>query len=367
MDNPNTQFSKHKNGSPGDPISNGMKLLVITQKVDQNDPVLGFFHRWIEALAAKIELVTIICLEEGSHNLPHNVRVLSLGKEAKKSRRVYLLRFFSYVWKDRKKYDSVFVHMNEEYVLLAGLLWRVLSKKIILWRNHTNGTLLTKLAVFFSNKVLCTSKYSFTARYKKTRLMPVGIDTEHFKRYGGISRLPYTLLYVGRISPVKKIEIALDALEILKSEGKFSLRIFGDAGHRDKLYADSLAGKSGRAGLPIMFSPSITQERLPHVYNEHEILLNMTQTGSFDKVILEHMATEGVVIASNISYKEELPENLQQFLTFRESDAKELAEKIMYVANLTSQERTTIGKQLRDIVVGKHSLEALVDTLVTLL
>jgi len=28
-----------------------MKLLIITQAVDKNHPVLGFFHRWVEELA----------------------------------------------------------------------------------------------------------------------------------------------------------------------------------------------------------------------------------------------------------------------------------------------------------------------------
>ena len=58
-----------------------MKLLIITQKVDINDPVLGFFHRWLEEFAKHYEFVTVICLEKGEHRLPENVKVLSLGKE----------------------------------------------------------------------------------------------------------------------------------------------------------------------------------------------------------------------------------------------------------------------------------------------
>ena len=59
-----------------------MKLLIITQKVDRNDPILGFFHRWLEEFAKNCEQVTVICLYKREYNLPGNVKVLSLGKES---------------------------------------------------------------------------------------------------------------------------------------------------------------------------------------------------------------------------------------------------------------------------------------------
>ena len=62
-----------------------MNLLIMTQKVDASDPILGFFDRWIDAFAAHCPSVTVLCLEEGTHDLPSSVRVFSLGKEKKQS------------------------------------------------------------------------------------------------------------------------------------------------------------------------------------------------------------------------------------------------------------------------------------------
>jgi len=42
-----------------------MKLLIVTQKVDINDDVLGFFHDWIKEFAKNCEKVTVICLGKG--------------------------------------------------------------------------------------------------------------------------------------------------------------------------------------------------------------------------------------------------------------------------------------------------------------
>ena len=57
-----------------------MRLLIITQKVDEDDPILGFFRRWIIEFSKHFEAVTVICLEEGKHVLPSNVKILSLEK-----------------------------------------------------------------------------------------------------------------------------------------------------------------------------------------------------------------------------------------------------------------------------------------------
>src|SRR3989344_4493728 len=119
-----------------------MRLLVITQKVDRNDPVLGFFHRWIEEFSKHCEKVHVICLKEGVNDLPENVAVHSLGKEEGKSRITYLWRFYYYVLKYRSQHDAVFVHMNPEYVLLGSLFWKIVGKRIVLWYMHKSVTMM---------------------------------------------------------------------------------------------------------------------------------------------------------------------------------------------------------------------------------
>ena len=60
-----------------------MKLLIITQKIDKNDDLLGIYHKWVKKIAAKCESVRVICLYKGEYDLPDNVKVFSLGKEKK--------------------------------------------------------------------------------------------------------------------------------------------------------------------------------------------------------------------------------------------------------------------------------------------
>jgi len=102
-----------------------MKLLILTQKVDKNDDILGFFHRWLKEFAGRVEKLTVICLQKGEYDLPENVKVLSLGKERGVSKLGYVLNLYKYIWVLRAQYGHVFVHMNQEYVLLAGLCFMI--------------------------------------------------------------------------------------------------------------------------------------------------------------------------------------------------------------------------------------------------
>ena len=158
-----------------------MRLLIVTQAVDLNDPILGFFHSWIEELAKRCESVHVICLKEGRHNLPANVRIHSLGKESGVSRLHYIWRFYKYIWVLRNEYDTVFVHMNQEYVLLGGKFWRLWRERIILWRNHKMGSIWTHIAGFFAHTVCYTSPSAYVASFKNAVHMPIGIDTDVFK------------------------------------------------------------------------------------------------------------------------------------------------------------------------------------------
>jgi len=65
-------------------------LLIVTQKMDKDDPILGFFNSWVKEFAKIVPFVTIICLKKGKSDLPDNTKVLSLGKEDGISKAKYI-------------------------------------------------------------------------------------------------------------------------------------------------------------------------------------------------------------------------------------------------------------------------------------
>lgn len=290
-----------------------MRLLIITQKVDKNDPVLGFFCRWIEEFAKNVEQLTVICLQKGEFNLPANVRVLSLGKENGESRLKYLFNFYKYIWRERKNYDTVFVHMNQEYVLLGGLIWKSRRKKVWLWRNHARGNWLTRLAVLLSDRVFCTSPQSFTAKFSKTGIMPVGVDTDFFRPDSSVRKIPHSILFLGRIAPVKNVEMFIEALKQLNERGiNFTATIAGGALPRDKDYERKIRNKVAKYKLTgkVKFTGPVTQEQARQLYREHEIYVNLTPSGSLDKTIFEAMACGAVPLVANQFFFQKLKKGL---------------------------------------------------------
>lgn len=275
-----------------------MKLLILTQKVDKNDPVLGFFHRWLEAFAGHFDQIEVIALGKGEMSLPGTVRVHSLGKEEGLSKLTYLWRFYRYAWGFRREYDAVFVHMNQEYVLLGWMVWRLLGKPIYLWRNHAKGNFFTCLAVLFSKKVFYTSPQSFTAQFKKAVAMPVGIDTEFFKPDPAVLRKPDSLIFLGRISPVKKVHEFLRWFATLDS--RMTATVAGEALPNDREYFE---GAKRIANQRVQFIGAVSQDGARGLYRTHEAYVNKTPAGSFDKTIFEAAACGAQILVDNEDLK----------------------------------------------------------------
>jgi len=331
-----------------------MKLLILTQVVDKNDPILGFFHRWIDEFAKHCEHIVVICLRAGTHDLPENVRVFSLGKETDESRLKNMTNFYAYVWQERDNYDTVFVHMNQEYVILAGVLWKLLRKRIYLWRNHYAGSRLTDLAVLFCTKIFCTSQYSYTAKYKKTELMPIGIDTEIFKSVHGIERKPRTILSLGRIAPSKNIHVLIEALALLHERGvQFIAHIYGEALPGDKDYYDTVkySVEEKRLESRVFFHASVPNVETPAIYSAHEIFVNMSRSGMFDKTIIEAAACGCIPIAASEDFKDAAGVDLW----FETQNASSLSIKLQGRLSSSGQPASRITEMLEE-VVSQHTL-----------
>lgn len=280
-----------------------MRLLVVTQAVDQGDPALGFFHGWIEALAERFESIEVICLTEGRHELPMNVRMHSLGRErGDASRFAYAARFLALAWRLRNSYDAVFVHMNQEYVLLAGWLWLVLNKPVYLWRNHYAGSLATDIAAALSRAVFCTSAHSYTAKYAKTVLMPVGLDTGRFYPGARIPRAPRSILFLARMAPSKRPDMLVEALGILTSRDvAYTADVVGSPSPANEAYYERLKARAAALGLAerVRFLPGVGNWETPALYRAHTIFVNCSPSGMFDKTLFEAAACGARVLAAS--------------------------------------------------------------------
>jgi len=288
-----------------------MKLLITTQVLDRDDPgYFGFFHAWVEEFARHCESVEVICLREGTHALPANVRVHSLGKERGRPRLgtvVYGLRLVRLAWRLRSRYDTVFVHMNPEYIVCAGLMWRMLGKRIGLWYAHKRVSLMLRLGVLISHVALTSSSHGLQIAGAKRRIVGQGIDTRFVPGQKNASdRL--RLMYWGRLSPSKQLNEILAAAQELERRGTpVSVTFVGEPGHEgDRAYAQAVQAHAKTLGFPVHFLGGKPHRELPTLVRQADVCVNISTTGSMDKTVLEAMAAGIPVVASNDSYREVL-------------------------------------------------------------
>jgi glycosyltransferase involved in cell wall biosynthesis len=342
-----------------------MKLLILTQKLDRNDPILGFFHRWVEEFAKHYEKVTVIALGVGEYDLP-GVAVLSLGKEAGVSKAAYLLNFYKYIWTERRNYDAVFVHMNPIYVLLGGDLWRLLGKKITLWYTHKKSDLKLKMAEKIAHLILTAAPESFTLKSDKVLAVGHGVDVERFAfhKWKHDSR---TLVQVGRVTPIKHCEVLIEALRILNEKDDWKAVFIGEPiTDSDQTYLKQIQRliADKRLDEKVGFVGSMNPEQISQIFSESFASINPAQTGGMDKVVLESLAAGCPAFTSNTAFKSILAEDSSAFL-FSSSDAADLATKISSVSKM--DQREGVVENLSKRVRSQYSVSAIVGKIASLL
>lgn len=341
-----------------------MKLLILTQKVDSTDPILGFFHTWIAEFAKHCEKVTVVCLEEGKHDLPDNVQVFSLGKERGASRAQYIKRFYYLIGKLRNEYDSVFVHMNPQYVVLGGVVWKLWKKKIALWYTHRQVTPMLRLAENLSDVIFTSSPESFGIESKKVHYVGHGIDIEKLEHVPPAVMSPFSIVHVGRISRIKNLATIIKALKyLLDDRVDASLRLIGET-----VTADDLAYK---AELQLLIQGLQLGKRVfwdgvkPNTvaFTGASITVNAAPHGGMDKAVLESLAAHRGVFASNKAFAGVFGTYAGMFL-YQEKDSMDLARRIK--SFLQSDTTTSVGI-LSNEVRSKYAVTTLINTLVSIM
>lgn len=331
------------------------KLLIITQKVDQNDQLLGFFIDWLGEFAGRFERVSILCLEKGDFTLPGNAAVYSLGKDKGHGKLKQLFTFYKYCWNLRQEYDVVFVHMNPIWVILGWKTWFLFRKKVFLWYAHKQITFKLRTAEKLAAGIFTSTSEGFRLSSRKLHIVGQGINTEIFKPDLSKRKSRLSILSVGRIAPSKNLEVLIEAAKILKDEGlNFEITIIGESAlARDRSYEHQIRNKVMEYGLGerLHFLGKVPHRELPIHYQSNQFFINTGTTGSLDKTIVEAMASGCVVISSNDAARKFLPKDL----VLERNDPVELV-KIIKVNN-----KTELRQELVDYVRANHSLGHLID------
>ena len=349
-----------------------LRVLMITQKVDLDDDILGFTHTWVNKLAERVERLYVLALAVGRHSPRDNVELFSMGKERGNSRLERLVNFNRVVARLvlTRKVDLVFIHMCPRYAILAAPYAKLMRVPMVMWYAHGSVNPELRIAHSLVDKVVTSTREGFRLKSDKVSIVGQGIDTDRFKPLDiGKEGDTKVILSVGRISPIKDYETLIEAADILVNEkGLEDLEfiIVGNAGtEAQKGYFDKIQEMVKKCRLEKFFrfvGPVPHFEVVRH-YQNCDIFVNLSPTGALDKAALEAMACAKMPLVCNESFNEVFGDYLDM-LMFEKENAGDLAEKVLDVIEMNENLRKILKWELRDIVTREHNVDRLIDRLV---
>ena len=344
-----------------------MNLLLFNLATDADDPILGFTTSWITALAERVENIDVITMRTGRIEVPENVRIYSVGKEKGYSEPRRVIEFYYILGKllANQHYDACFAHMMPLFAVMAAPILRIKGIPIVLWYTHKSVTGMLRLATFLVSRVVTASKESFRISCSKVRVIGHGIDTNKFvpKENRTIKNQFFTIITVGRLSPIKRVELLIEAVALLrdkKPEIFVCLNIVGGPVIKtDNAYETQLKSLVEEYDLKdrVIFNGSKSSTEVLPFYQNASCFVNLSETGSLDKAVLEAMSCE-VPVVTNPVFSGVLGEDLTKMWVI-DWDVEKLCDRLLLLASMSEQERYELGNKLRDIVVRQHSLNGL--------
>lgn len=345
-----------------------MKLVIVTQAVDREDPNLGAFYYWFEMLAKKCETLVIIAGRVGTHNFPAHVAAHAFG-DARLGRIGRLWVFWELFSRHFADADAVLFHQIPEFVIAASpfLIGRNRNKKAVaLWYAHGAVSWRLRAAERIVDYVFTSSAAGFRMPSKKVHYLGQAINTDLFRfasSHNSQVSSSLRMITVGRISPVKNYETIIGACAMLRDTWprQWTLTLVGGPiTPTDRMYADRVKALIREKNLEqyVHFYGDRGYSEIPEILREHDLFLNASATGSLDKAVLEAMACGLTVLTSNEAYRAILPP--RYFL--EHTSTAFLAERIKAVAD---EPRPNIA--LRDIMVRDHALGRMIEKMAVLL
>lgn len=353
-------------GTSGD-RAGGLRVLVVNFEMDDRSPVLAWQARVARELAARCERVVVVTEKLGEHVGAPNLVVEKVAMRPMGVPWRVGGKWFANprVWQLCREHriDVCFVHMAHEWAYRLAPALRAAHVPVVLWYAHGTVTRRLRLAHRAVHRVVTSTPEGFRVPSRKLSIIGQAIDTRLFDVPA--ERVdPSDVLYVGRLSPRKRIERLVEALAALRRReptAAVRLRLVGPVMADDaSAYLGGLRALADRLGVTeaVDFVGFVPQAETPALYSTAFAHVNVSHTGSMDKTVLEALACGCPVVTSNAAFRELLAGRPGAFLERDEPD--DIAASLQ---RLYAERRRIDAAAWRGLVVGRHDIDGFMDAL----
>lgn len=345
-----------------------MHLLLFNLMMDIDDPVLGFATDWVNELSEHYRKVTVITVRSGRIDVRQNVSVFTINAVGvNRIRKVTRLFSLLNQINESDPFDVCFSHMVLISPVLAAGWLRRRRIPVCLWFAHGHVSLMLRVAEKLVDRIVTSSPLGCRINSSKIHYIGQGISWKNeIIAYSG-RRFDFLetvrLIYVGRISPIKSIDVLIEAMSILMRETvgrRLTLSIVGASlSEADRLYEERLKDKVLEYGLSdcVEFSGTANHRNIWMHYQKNDIFLNASQTGSMDKTVLEAMASGMLCITSNKAF--DTSDYLDAGGFYVENSAAAFSNIVVQILSCSSDELQDCSLRSSSWVRDNHSLQSI--------
>jgi D-inositol-3-phosphate glycosyltransferase len=188
-------------------------------------------------------------------------------------------------------------------------------------------------------------EWLYKADMSKVRVIPPGVDTNHFypipadeaRQYIGLAPDAHMILFVGRIEPLKGLDTLIKAVACLKVKDLVEPVHLAVIGGDPDVPVEEMSSEMARVqkmcdeltvGKMVAFLGRRSQDTLPYYYSAADVLVMPSHYESFGMVALEAMACGTPVIASQVGGLAFLVQNGVTGYHVTDDDDNELCERL---------------------------------------
>ena len=313
------------------------KLYIFNLATDLDNTLLAFTHDWIRACLSEANSIEVVSTHIGRIDLPSNVRVREIGGGNAAKRIVGILRLLRITFEiglDRK-HTVVFYHMTNKVAALIGLPLRIIGVRQGLWYSHSSIPISLKLAAKFSNVLFSSSPHALPISNEKCRYVNHGID---FSRFPTVANLKVdsenTFISLGRVSPIKNLELFIDAVSMSISVSKI-INLAGPY-RAESEYHKSLVKFAESVGVTLRFLGEVPYPQVPTLLSQFSICYTGNPRTT-DKAAIEAAAVGCFVVCSEPNTQELT--GMTEIWNEIKLQSQSLSEQIDAILELTNPQR----------------------------
>jgi len=331
-----------------------MKLAFICNTIDAEDPIHAAAIDWIRALATEPEVdgLSVITVNEGVHDLDPPIPVHEIRGRTRAGKGLSFLRLAGE--EVRCGTDAFFIYQGGDYPTLLQPFRRLFGTEVYQWKAHPHvSRKMEFMARWCDDAILTSTPSAFPLNLDHVHVIGTSVNCDRFQPRD--TQPKEDLLMVCRLSPVKRIELVIEAVRILRDRHgeERSLTIVGP--QLDKEYQDELLDLVQESDLEeqVTFTGPMEHADLPEVMRNHRLFVMVAGT-AVDRAAVESMASGTPVFTTNECVGEILPPHLREKYYSATDDPEELAERIRDLlyddASLSKG-----GAEMRKLVEKEHS------------